>query len=210
MNNYPILYSFRRCPYAMRARLMIALSGQKVQLREVVLRDRPTALRKASPKATVPVLVLDTDHVIDQSIDIMTHFQQWVEPNDCLPFRDDALIEDNDGEFKKYLDKYKYHDRHPEQTKEYYREKGEDFLKKLESLLAKNQYLAGETISFTDLAILPFIRQFAHVDTDWFDSSEYTNVQRWLQEFKDSALFNQVMKKYDQWHEGDEPIVFPE
>ncbi len=194
----------------MRARLMIALSEQKVELREVVLRERPEALYKASPKGTVPVLVLESDHIIDQSIDIMSHFKQWVDPSICLPFRDEALIEENDGVFKKYLDKYKYHDRHPEQTREYYREQGEKLLQKLEPLLAKNKYLGGETISFTDLALLPFIRQFAHVDIGWFESTEYTGVQRWLSEFKNSARFKQVMKKYDQWNEGDEAVVFPE
>lgn len=212
--NRPILYSFRRCPYAIRARLAIAQSGIEVELREIVLRDKPEHMLEISPKGTVPVLLLPDGTVIDESLDIM----HWaLDKNDSGAWLDadrnliDQLINENDHQFKCWLDKYKYSDRHPEHSQTYYRNKCELWLAQLEELLEQNsESLIKGGKSLADYAILPFIRQFAHVDLDWFQSSDYKNVQSWLAEFKESDLFLGVMKKYKPWKESKKLIVFPE
>jgi len=217
MMNYPILYSFRRCPYAMRARLAIAISGVQVELREVVLRDKPDALLQASPKGTVPVLVTDENTVIDESIDIMMWALHSNDPDKWLGDSStevevsiQALINNNDGEFKHYLDRYKYADRFPEHSQLYYRQQAEKTLLHLEQALTDKDYLFGNFPSLADMAILPFIRQFAFVDKDWFDNSDYTNLKLWLEEFIASPLFNSIMTKYPQWHADDNKQLFPE
>ena len=202
----PILYSFRRCPYAMRARLAIAVSGLEVEHREILLKNKPASMLDYSPKGTVPVLILDSGEVIDESLDIMFWALKKNDPEGCL-FPDDrecvktimGLIHENDFEFKPYLDRYKYADRYPEQAVEYYREQGESFIAKLESLLADQGYLEGGQFSFADLAIAPFIRQFAHVDREWFYQTPYSNVRAWLDEFLESKLFLSIMKKHKPW-----------
>ena len=214
---YPTLYSFRRCPYAMRARLALAASGIKTELREVVLKDKPEALVAISPKATVPVLQTETGRVIDESIDIMRWALDKRDPlnwYESLTARQqqetDALIKENDGDFKASLDRYKYADRYPEHTEQFYREQGEQFLHKLEQRLQENGYLITAKQTMADMAILPFVRQFASVDKAWFDSAPYPFVQKWLSQFLDSDLFQSVMTKYPQWHEGDAVTLFPE
>ncbi|WP_415881347.1 glutathione S-transferase [Neptuniibacter sp. QD72_48] len=212
--NRPILYSFRRCPYAIRARLAIEQSGVEVELREIVLRDKPEHMLEISPKGTVPVLLLPDGTVIDESLEIM----HWaLAQNDCDAWHDadskqiDQLIEANDYEFKGWLDKYKYSDRHPEHSQTYYRNKCELWLVQLEELLQQHSgsLLAGGK-SLADYALLPFIRQFAHVNLDWFKAADYPHVQSWLSDFKESDLFLGVMKKYKPWKESQELIVFPE
>ena len=172
------LYSFRRCPYAMRARLAIVLAELKVELREIVLKNKPAQMLAISPKGTVPVLELvETDgssrRVIEESRDILQWALEQHDPQavlDVEPASAQALIEQNDNEFKHWLDRYKYSDRYPELSQLEYRERGELFLQVLETLLAKHRYLLGDTISSADIGIMPFVRQFAHVDQEVFTS----------------------------------------
>lgn len=212
----PILYSFRRCPYAMRARLAIASSQIACELREVVLKDKPAQLIALSAKATVPVLQTIDGQVIDESLDIAYWALNQNDPERWLQSLSEQqqaqlseLIELNDGEFKYFLDRYKYADRFPEYSEQYYREQGEKTLLKLEGLLSENGCLLRENWTMADIALLPFIRQFAFVDKAWFDSAPYPQLQRWLTDFLDSDAFKQIMPKFAQWHEGDTPIVFP-
>ena len=214
--NLATLYSFRRCPYAMRARLAIAQSGIQCELREVVLKDKPQQLIELSPKATVPVLLTADDKVIDESIDIAFWALAQHDPDNWYQSLTSeqheqmlALIENNDGEFKYFLDRYKYADRYPEQDERFYREQGEKTLTRLEQLLTEHDCLLRDSWTLADIALLPFIRQFAFVDKAWFDSSPYPRVRAWLEAFLESDLFRSVMKKYPQWQQGDEPVVFP-
>lgn len=211
-SNLLILYSFRRCPYAMRARLAIAISGLSVELREVVLRDKPTQLLDISPKGTVPVLLLNDQQVIDESLDIMTWALSQHDPENWLangsPEEIDQLIQWNDGEFKYYLDRYKYADRYPEQDEQFYRVKAELFLSELENRLCTQAFLCGNFCSIADMAVFPFIRQFANVNSDWFVGSEYKNVNQWLNKLINSAIFISIMDKYPAWQSGNETLFF--
>lgn len=211
----PILYSFRRCPYAIRARLAIAGSGQSVTLREVVLKDKPAAMLQASPKATVPVLVLP-DRVIDESRDIMRWALRQSDPDNWLCADDpdllwqsEGLIQENDAVFKQHLDRYKYFERYPGHSQDYYRQQCEVTLGRLEQQLQQSAFLTGEHCRFADIAIFPFIRQFAHVDREWFYGAPYPGLQRWLDYHLTSPLFLSVMKKHRRWEEGDTVILFP-
>ena len=208
----PILYSFRRCPYAMRARLAIAKSDITVELREIVLRNKPQQLLDISPKETVPVLELTDGRVIDESLDIMmwalsvNDTGKWLKNGSAEDIR--HLIQWNDGEFKYYLDRYKYADRYPEHTEQYYREKAAFFLIDLEKRLSKQAFLCGEDCSLADMAILPFIRQFANVNAEWFLSSVYKNLNQWLNKHIESTLFISIMDKYPAWKPGNEKLIF--
>ena len=210
----PILYSFRRCPYAMRARLAIKYSNIEVELREVDLNNIPGALTKISSDETVPVILEADGKVIDESWDIVKWAVKQNDPDSWLgdeaSFEIDAemLVEINDYSFKSDLDHYKYADRFPEHTMEYYRSQGEEFLAELEERLSSSNYLSSDSLSISDIAVFPFIRQFASVDKDWFDSAPYPKVQNWLMQLLESELFNSVMDKYPLWQEGDEPVIF--
>jgi len=210
----PILYSFRRCPYAMRARLGLASSGQQVELREVVLRDKPAAMIEASPKATVPVLVLNNGVVIDESFDVMLWALEQSDPEglrDCsneILEAMDILVAESDGPFKLALDRYKYPNRYENISREDQRELGAEFIHKLDVLLEGCAFLFGDRFSFADAAILPFVRQFAHVDRDWFWAGDWTNAIRWLDAFLESDRFKAIMIKYPQWKNGDEGLAF--
>ncbi len=211
----PTLYSFRRCPYAMRARLGIYLSGSQVLLREIILKHKPQPMLDASPKGTVPVLILEDGEVIDESLDIMIWALKHDDPDNLLlgddPHKQEiakALIDANDNEFKPWLDKYKYADRHPEHPEEHYREQGEQFIAQLENLLTKHEQLLGPKPCIADFAIFPFVRQFAHVNRAWFSASPYSNVQRWLSEHLTSTTFTHIMKKYPTWLESEETFLF--
>ncbi|CAI8779273.1 glutathione S-transferase [Pseudomonas chlororaphis] len=195
------LYSFRRCPYAMRARLALRYSGVPLEIVEVSLKAKPAAMLALSPKGTVPVLSVD-GRVIDESLDIMRWALAQHDPQDWL-LKDDgpaqqrieALIAENDQVFKLHLNRYKYAERYPEQPMEYYRSQGEVFLRQLDELLSQRDYLLAEHPSLADMALAPFVRQFAHVDREWFAQTPYRNLQRWLQRFLESELFTQVMAK---------------
>jgi glutathione S-transferase len=201
----PILYTFRRCPYAIRARLAIAVSGAEVEQREVALRNKPQAMLALSPKGTVPVLQLVDGSVIDESFDIMRWALAQNDPENWLGENASALnaalnlIQENDGPFKYYLDRYKYADRYPEHAADYYRDQAATFLQRLDDALGANKYLLGDRPSLADMAIFPFIRQFSAVDKDWFYSSRYTHLIKWLDELLASTLFEGVMKKNDCW-----------
>jgi glutathione S-transferase len=214
LKNHPVLYSFRRCPYAMRARLAIDAAQLCVELREVELRNKPESLLLASPKATVPVLVQANVRVIDESLDIMQWALAQHDPEAWLANGPSAqtqfLLDWNDTDFKYYLDRYKYADRYPEFSELDYRQQGERFLMELEQRLTRQPYLLGEGFTWLDAAILPFIRQFEAVDEAWFQQSPYPAVQRWLHQFLSSARFRRVMNKYSPWKPGDAPVWFGE
>lgn len=207
---FPILYSFRRCPYAMRARLALAAAGVGVELREVELRNKPAELLAISPKATVPVLLTATGEVIDESLDIMFWALRRHDPEAWLAGAEPArvLIARNDGEFKPWLDRYKYADRYPEYSRTDYRRRGEAFLTELEDRLRRAAYLHGDRFGLADAAIAPFVRQFAAVDDVWFETAAYPALRRWLNQFLASARFADIMRNYPAWRHSDEPIYF--
>lgn len=196
----------------MRARLAIAYSGVMVELREIELKNKPEQMLIASPKATVPVLVLEDGRVIDESLDIMRWALQQNDPDnwlDCLAIDEiKQLIACNDGDFKLSLDHYKYADRYPEFPESHYRQQGEVFLSSLEQRLNQTDYLAGVSFGIADAAILPFIRQFAAVDSDWFNQAAYPKTRSWLQQFVSSSLFTTIMSKYPAWEANQATIIF--
>lgn len=211
ITEHPLLYSFRRCPYAMRARLGLMFAGLTVELREVVLRHKPDQLLKISPKGTVPVLWLPNGQVIEESIDIVDWALAQQDAHGLLNTdlaQANRLIQRNDHEFKHWLDRYKYADRYPEQSQLEYRQQGESFIQMLEELLSANSYLLGSTISKADIALVPFVRQFAHVDRDTFYRLPYPHVQQWLKGWLTQPFFLQMMKKYSPWQQGDEVTLF--
>ncbi len=220
----PVLYSFRRCPYAMRARLALAASGQACELREVVLRDKPAALLAASPKGTVPVLVLPEEgggKIIDQSLDIMRWALQrsdpgrWLQPStgEDLPAML-ALIAACDGTFKQALDRCKYPSRYP----------GEEagtpghaaawatadgwIVQALEARLGTQAWLFGCHATLADMAVAPFVRQFAGIDAARWEAGAWPRTRQWLAGWQALPLFEAVMGKYPAWREGDAPVVF--
>ena len=190
-----VLYSFRRCPYAMRARMALRYSGVPLSIVEVSLKAKPAEMLAASPKATVPVLVCADGSVIEQSLDIMHWALARHDPDNWLQPGCAALIEENDTRFKVLLDRYKYAIRYPEHPMEYYRAQGAEFLQRLEDVLARSAYVAGPALSLADVALAPFVRQFAHVDRDWFEQAPYPRLNAWLERFLASELFSSVMKK---------------
>lgn len=195
----PILYSFRRCPYAIRSRLALIYSGVKCELFEVDLRNKPKALLDLSPKATVPVLLLPCGKVIEESIDIMHYALKQNDPDGWTAQGlgvIDAIIKKNDIEFTPALRKYKYYERY-EGSKDVYLKQAEDiFIIWLERQLQQAHYVSGNRISLADIAIVPFVRQFAKADQGWFDNSCYVGIKRWLQDLTDSAIFNVAMEKH--------------
>ncbi len=202
VSDAPILYSFRRCPYAMRARLAIVSSGIAVAHREVLLRDKPKAMLDASPKGTVPVIVLPDGVVIEESLDIMLWAlgrndpEGWLGGGDALP-----LIAACQQDFKPHLDRYKYAQRYDGADPVTARAAASAYVRLLDGMLAETGFLAGRDAGLADYAILPFVRQFAHVDRDWFYAQDWPRVSRWLTDFVDSARFAQVMVKHPVWRE---------
>lgn len=206
----PILYSFRRCPYAIRARLGVASAGVKVELREVILRDKAPEFLATSPTATVPCLKAG-DLVLDESFDIMLWALEKHDPEGWLkmPALGFDLVAENDGPFKTALDRYKYSVRHKDVDVEIERHKAGIFLHKINNMLGGHRYLFTDLPCFADMAILPFVRQFAHVDLDWFTAQPWPDLARWLEAFKASDRFTSVMTKYSRWYAGDPITVFP-
>jgi len=196
----PILYSFRRCPYAMRARLALASAGVTVDHREVLLRDKPTAMLAASPKGTVPVL-LTGNRVIDESLHIMHWALAQNDPEGWLdiPASADELIARAETDFKPHLDRYKYASRITDAEPEKDRANAACFLKKLNARLADKPYLFGQTPRLPDMAVAPFVRQFAHVDLDWFNAQPWPDLINWLTAFKASPRFSDIMVKHPVW-----------
>jgi glutathione S-transferase len=206
VNATPVLYSFRRCPFAIRARTALVYSGIQVELREVKLSDMPESMLQLSPKATVPVLALGDGQVIDESLDVMLWSLRQSDPDQWLAIDESArqLIRRGDEQFKPLLDCYKYADRHPQSTPLEHRARAEIFVGELNQLLSQHAYLSDDQCRLTDMAIFPFIRQFAGVDAAWFDSSRYAFVRSWLNELLGSGLFQRIMKKNPFWQPGDE------
>ncbi len=202
----PILYSFRRCPYAMRARLALAVSGTRCQLREVKLRAKPPAMLAASPKGTVPVLVLPDGAVIDESLDIMRWALARHDPEQWLTRDDPALIAANDTAFKQALDRYKYPDRHAADPLAH-RAEGLAFLHDLDARLASHGQLCGPARGLTDAALFPFVRQFAAVDRTWFDARPLPHLHGWLSAHLASDLFAAIMLRLEPWQDGDAPVT---
>lgn len=205
----PILYSFRRCPYAMRARLAIASSGQRVELREIVLRDKAAEFLDASPKGTVPVLVNGAD-VIEESYDIMLWALNRHDPEGWLTRHDTGLIAQADGPFKTALDHTKYASRYPDLDPAQSRAQAHVFLAELDTRLATAPALSGNRFGLTDAAIAPFVRQFAFIDKPLFDAQPWPDLHRWLDDFLNSDRFAPIMGKYPRWRAGDAPVTFPQ
>lgn len=198
----PILYSYRRCPYAMRARMALKYAGIEVEHREIELRNKPQSMLRVSPKGTVPVLVVG-DLVIDQSLDIMHWSMQQADPDGWGVVDGkiaQAWIEKNDGQFKVLLDQYKYPNRHPELDQEAVLNEALEFmLLPMEAALQSSQYLLGSKMTWLDIAIFPFIRQFSMVDQDKFERLPIPAIKRWLTRHMESELFNAVMQKHPVW-----------
>lgn len=199
----PILYSFRRCPYAMRARMALHVSKIPLEIREIVFRDKPAHMLEASPKGTVPVLILPDGRVLEESLDILNWALEQNDPeawNDVDMTQAQTLIQQNDGEFKSALDRYKYANRFDDVDDPLiYRAQGEIFLQALNARLEQHKYLMSDKITRADIAIFPFIRQFANVDCDWFSNLPYQPLQAWLDDRINSALFQEIMQKHEIW-----------
>ena len=204
----PVLYSFRRCPYAMRARLALLSAGQAVEHREIELNNKPGAMLKSSPKGTVPVLVLADVMVLDQSLDIMRWAlmrndpQNWLPTDEASQQHTSTLITQNDGEFKFHLDRFKYPQRYGLPDGVAHRELARGFLAQLQTRLAQGGFLSGTRFGLADAAIAPFVRQFAHTDTMWFSAQAWLGLAQWLADFEASAAFAQVMEKHPVWPGG--------
>lgn len=207
MDIHPTLYSFRRCPYAMRARLALASAQVAVELREVVLRSKPAAFLEASPSQTVPCLVMP-QNVIDESLDIMKWALQKSDPEGWLNMPNEGWgwITRIDGPFKDALDRTKYTTRYPDTDPIQQRAIASDILNDLEHQM--NDWIFKEA-TVADYAILPFVRQFAFIDKNWFDVQPWPKIQTWLERFINSERFKEIMYKYDAWEDGGVPIYFP-
>lgn len=199
----PILYSFRRCPYAIRARMAIVYAGIEVELREVSLKEKPAAMLEASPKATVPVLVLPGGDVLEESLDVMHWALEQADPERwrkrSLAELTSALVSHNDEVFKHWLDRYKYSVGYPDFPQEHYRDQCETTLKQLEERLTCDRFLLSNQISLADVAVFPFIRQFCFVDEAWFKQSSYPLLRHWLEEMLKTPLFIRAMHKHPLW-----------
>lgn len=213
----PILYSLRRCPYAMRARLGLLQAKQTVMLRDIIMTNIPPEMLAVSPKGSVPVLVLDDSSVIDESIDIMIWALKKNDPNNLL-FSEQpdtlpamlSLINRNDNEFVESLDKYKAAARYHDTDEPFYREQCERFIYHIEQCLADNDFLMGSHPGLADYALLPFVRKFSRIDRKWYLQASYPNIQRWLNTHYENPLYSKAMKKYPQWLDKHEIILFGE
>jgi glutathione S-transferase len=209
VSSLPILYSFRRCPYAIRARMALLSSGLTFEIREVLLRDKPTSMLTYSPKGTVPVLVLPDGRVIDESLDVMKWALQQSDPDGWLNTPPDSareidrLMKKNDGEFKSHLDRYKYSTRYEDADPQEHRNAAEQFLIQLNTRLTTRKYLVSDHPSLVDIALFPFIRQFANADREWFDTLDYQPLQNWLEGFLSSERFTEAMRKFPRWQPED-------
>lgn len=202
----PVVYSFRRCPYAMRARWALAVSGVRYELREVGLSNKPDEMLSISPKGTVPVLQTADGVVIDESLSIMRWALDAHDPEGWLARDDPALIARNDGPFKHHLDWYKYPDRHGSDPVEH-RERGLLFLEELEQRIGAAGQIGGTTTGLADAAIMPFVRQFVAVDRDWFDTRPLPRVKAWLAGHIASDIFESIMHRVARWRPGERLVV---
>jgi len=211
---WPILYSFRRCPYAIRARLALCQAGITVELREVDLKRKPAELMAVSPQATVPVLVLETGRVLTQSLDIMhwalaqTDEAQWLAQGNSASARQWVATADND--FKHGLDRYKYAERHPERSQQAHRDEAvRCLIEPLDTALQASGHLGHTGPCWADAAVFPLVRQFAAVDRAWWDATPWVATRCWLAHWQASPWFAASMQKYPVWQPGDAPLRFP-
>ena len=195
----PILYSFRRCPYAMRARLALHVSAVSIEHREIILRNKPAHMLEISPKGTVPVLLLQDGSVLEESLDVMRWALEQNDPEGWLKGTDSALIAQNDGPFKHHLDRYKYAARYEGADPMEHRAAAFEILQKLDQQLAAQPFLSGPKFGHSDAAIAPFIRQFANTDRTWFDAEDLPHLQQWLACFLQSERFQAIMTKHRLW-----------
>ncbi len=189
--------------------MAVMVSGVTVELREILLKDKPPEMLTVSPKGTVPVLILPDGRVIEESLDVMHWALRRNDPDGWLDHFDAAMIAANDGPFKAALDRYKYPYRFGLSDGLSHRQEGLIFLLTLNSILLNQPFLAGSVCGMTDIAVLPFIRQFAATDPDWFAAQPLKNVQCWLDGLLDRPLFHDVMQRYPRWQSGDAPRHFP-
>ena len=208
----PVLYTFRRCPYAMRARLALAISGAEIRIREVVLRDKPAEMLAASPKGTVPVLVLPDGRIIDESLDIMHWALDRNDPENWLgadAAETAALIAQCDGPFKAALDRYKYPNRYDGVDPLAQRAAGLDILRTWDTRITPSgTHLLAPHRTLADMAIFPFVRQFAATDRAWFAEQDLPALKPWLENHLASLLFKSIMAKHAQWQPGaEEPLL---
>ncbi|MEO1657586.1 MAG: glutathione S-transferase [Pseudomonadota bacterium] len=205
----PLLYSFRRCPYAMRARMALLLNGKTVRLRELILRDKPEEMLEASPKGTVPVLVLPDGTVIDESLAVMEWAITTGEGALEAPTEDErSLIDRNDGPFKHDLDRYKYPNRYDDVDPLAHRSSGAEFLSTLNERLRSAGHLSAHTDGFADIGIFPFVRQFRIADQAWFDAQDWPALHAWLDRHMTRDLFTKAMAKFPLWKETGEEVLF--
>ncbi len=204
----PILYSFRRCPYCIRAHMALKYAELKIELRSVELSNLPAEALAVSPHATVPSLVIGEHEYIDESWDIMKWALQqndpehWMGENQQFLQEAEMLVETNDFSFKEDLDQYKYADRYPQHPARVYRERGEEFLQELEEMLQQQVFLLAPQITVADVAVFPFIRQFALVDKPWFDAAPYPRLQHWLVAMSGTSWFQDAFRKREIWQSG--------
>ncbi|NNE56469.1 MAG: glutathione S-transferase [Hellea sp.] len=202
-----ILYSFRRCPYAMRGRMGLKVSGLSYEHREIILRDKPAHMLEVSPKGTVPVFIKEDGAVIDESLDLLYYSLGHNDPRswlDCDLKEAQSLIKDNDEPFKHHLDRYKYASRYDPEAKrgdvdQAHRLEAEEFISRYETRLAQAPYLLGQKQSIADIAIFPFMRQFANTDLEWWDQAPYPETRAWLTRHLESDLFKSIMVKHPLW-----------
>lgn len=205
--SHPILYSYRRCPYAMRARMAIWASGLQVEQREIVFWDKPKAMLQASSKGTVPVLVLP-DRVLEESQDIMVWALQQNDANGWGQKQQESLgwLAQCEAEFKPHLDHYKYPEQFPDMDALEARYQAVVFLERLDKILEKQAFLLGESVALADVALFPFVRQFAHVDKAWFEKQPLLSVKRWLSTHLEADYFQAVMKNRPVWEAVHHPL----
>ena len=209
---YPILYTFRRCPFAIRARFVLRSTQKFVELREIKIQAKPPEFLKTSKKGTVPILILSENHILEESLDIIF----WSLNNsrnfnsnfvDNIDKKIWSLIKYLDKTFKNNLDKYKYNTRFSDCDKILYRNKNIDFLSELNEILKKSSFIYSNKISFVDYIIFPFIRQFRNVNIKWFENLNLKFLNKWFSIISNSAEFNDIMKKYKTWDPNDKPII---
>ena len=209
---YPILYTFRRCPYAMRARFAIRSSKIIVEVREIRLQEKPSEFLRSSPKGTVPVLITNSGEVLEESLDIINwalHIndpQKWLAKGRLNDQEVTKILDELENKFKTNLDKYKYPSRFLWVDKYLYRDKNLFFLKKLDSYLKNNISLNCEHLTLLDYAIFPFIRQFRNVDPEWFDKLNFSFLNKWVKQIIDSEDFSSIMKRFKEWKPNEVPI----
>jgi glutathione S-transferase len=207
--DFPILYSFRRCPYAIRARWALLSSNIEVELREIILKEKPNEFLKVSDSGTVPCLQLK-NKIIDESIDIMIWALRKNDPDGWLdmPAEGYRVIDEVEKKFKPNLDKTKYATRYPRNDSKVSRSLAIEYLIDLDKKI-KGEFLFGQQPKLADIAIFPFVRQFANIDIKWFDEFGWENLQNWLKAFVGSNMFDKSQKKFDQWRPAADPVFFP-